>query len=154
MGICLLAPVPAILLRSAMVTCRAQGRVAFGTNAISPFDRIEAEFGPGIPVIIVPTLNSGDPDGFSRRTFGARYFGYVKGNKRTGLHPNPELRPERVFVPKDPDTPAIGYWEVADLALHDRRVEITTLTALGKKTPLPSSYSFQGPLLVTAPSLE
>jgi hypothetical protein len=61
MGIGILAPVPAVLLPSAIETCEREGRVAFGTNAIDLFLKINEQYGSDLPVIIQPTVGYGEP---------------------------------------------------------------------------------------------
>ena len=151
MGIVIYAPVPAVLLRSALETCKGEGRVAFGTNAQQLFEEIDNEFGPGLPVIILPTVHDGDPEGFGKVSFGATYIGYEKATDK-GVHKNPTVRPSAVFNPKDLDTPWLGFWEVKDLHQLAGRVAPDTLTARGKKTHLPKTFVPHGPLLVKAPS--
>jgi hypothetical protein len=149
MGIAIYAPVPAVLLRSALETCNAKGRVAFGTNAQQLFEEIDSEFGPGLPVIIYPTIHYGDPHGVGKLSFAATYIGFEKANDK-GLHKNSTVRPSAVFDPKEPDTPWLGFWEVKDLHPLAARVAPGTLTAKGKKTHLPKMFVPHGPLLVNA----
>ena len=92
MEIAIYAPVPAVLLRSARETCKCVGRVAFGTNSQQLFEEIDSEFGPGLPVIIHPTVRYGDPDGLGKLTFGATYIGYERANNK-GVHKVPTVRP-------------------------------------------------------------
>jgi hypothetical protein len=62
MGIGILAPVPASIIRSAQDTCAAEGRVAFGSGAWDVFEKANREYGEGIPVLIYHTHHEGDPD--------------------------------------------------------------------------------------------
>src|SRR5271167_3728425 len=64
----ILAPVPAVILKSALKTCSREGRVAFGTNAGELFARIEEGYG-SVPVLIYPTRFFGDPDGLCTPAF-------------------------------------------------------------------------------------
>lgn len=52
--------------------------------------------------------------------------------------------------PEDPDTPVYGFWEISNFQLMPNQVALGSLRAVGKKTPLPATYKFHGPLLVVA----
>jgi hypothetical protein len=149
MGIGLLAPVPAVHITSAIETYRRAGRVAFATNAIDVFAKIDEEYGAGIPVIIQPTVRYGDPKGYARSSFGATYDRFVTAD-RSGRHPDPAVRPDSALNPQDPDTPVLGFWEIVELRQLPSRIAFSTLTAKGKKTPLPKTFILHGPILVTA----
>ncbi|MCJ2086452.1 hypothetical protein MKK88_10670 [Methylobacterium sp. E-005] len=149
MGVAILAPVPAVIIDSAMETCAREGVVAFGTNAFEVFHRVEEEYGTGIPVIIKPTSRYGDPKGYARMSFSGKFERFTKAD-RQGLHPEPEKRPAVTLSPEDPDTPVYGFWEISNLRLMPNQVSMGSLRAVGKKTPLPATYKFQGPLLVVA----
>jgi hypothetical protein len=153
MAICIYAPVPAVLLQSALETCEREGRVAFGTNAQQLFEDIDADFGPRIPVIIHPTVHYGDPKGFGKLSFAATYIGFEKADHK-GLHKTSAVRPNAVFDPKDPDTAWLGFWEVEDLHMLTKRVGPETLIARGKNKHLPKTFVPHGPLLVDAPFLD
>lgn len=69
MGVAILAPVPAVIIDSAIETCAREGVVAFGTNAFEVFHKVEEEYGTGMPVIVKPTPQYGDPKGYARMNF-------------------------------------------------------------------------------------
>jgi hypothetical protein len=149
MGVAILAPVPAVIIDSALETCTREGVVAFGTNAFEVFHRVEEEYGPGRPVIIKPTPRHGDPRGYARMTFSGLFERFTKAD-RQGLHPEPAKRPAVTLNPEDADTPVYGFWEISNFQLMPNRVSLVSLRAVGQKTPLPATYKFQGPLLVVA----
>jgi hypothetical protein len=93
-GVGILAPIPAVILKSAFDTCAKAGRVAFGTNAWELFEKIEHEYGSGLPVLIYPTHFFGDPDRLCTPAF-ASFRGIFVGTRTPlgGKHPNPALRP-------------------------------------------------------------
>lgn len=156
MGIGILAPVPATILRSAQVACDAQGRVAFGSKAWELFNKIDTEYGQNIPVLIYPTPNHGDPDrlcdpGFA--TFRGNYLGTKLA--QAGKHPDPSVRPMVTVEGPEIDTQWAFFWEVSNLVQVSKqdRVAITSLTAEGQKKPLTNKFVLKGPMLVKAPFL-
>jgi hypothetical protein len=133
--------------------CEREGRVAFGTNAFEFFMKLEREDRPELAVVIQPTLRYGDPDNYGKLTFQGTYIGFVMADNR-GLHPNPAVRPGIVFDSRDPDTAAIGFWEVKNLHVLPARIAAETMTAAGKKTHLPRDFVPHGPLLIKAKFLD
>jgi hypothetical protein len=149
LGIGILAPVPAVLLRSALETCQEHGLVGFGTNAVEFFEELDAE----LPVVIYPTVHYGDPEGYGRYSFQGTYTDVERADEK-GLHRNPRVRPAKVFDAKEPDTPWRGFWHVKDLCKLTTRIPVEKLTALNKKTHLPKGFVPDGPLLVKADFLD
>jgi hypothetical protein len=95
-------------------------------------------------------LNSGSTSkGYARKSFSATFVGFQKANDQ-GLHPDPAKRPAVTLSLEDPDTPAMGFWEVSDLQEMPKKVPLGSMRAEGKKTPLPSTYKLHGPLIVVA----
>lgn len=122
MRIGILAPVPAVLPKSALDTCAAMGKVAFGTNAWELFATIDAEYGDGLPMLIYPFHHRGDPDklcdpGFA--SFRGAYVGSVR--PRRIKHPNPAVRPAVTVEGEEPDTGWAIFWEVGSLATAEIR---------------------------------
>ena len=156
MGIGVLAPVPAIFMKAAQVTCAVQGRVAFGSEAWDVFSRTNKIYGSGIPVLICPTAHHGDPDHIARpgyATFRATYLGTTSA--QAGKHPNPAIRPAATIAGAGADTRWSFFWEVSDLVQLEKQdhVAITSLTAEGQKKPLSNRFVLHGPMLVKASSL-
>lgn len=79
MGVRLLAPVPAVLLKTALETCLAQGRVAFGTNAWKVFSKLASEYGAPLPVLIYATHHYCHPDRFCNPSFATFRGIYGRG---------------------------------------------------------------------------
>jgi hypothetical protein len=149
MGVGILAPVPAILLKSATETCAAVGRVAFGTEAWEFFAKVNEEYGQGLPVLIYPTPRYGDPDKLcdpGKVAFCGVYLGLTPA--RAGKHPNPAVRPSATIN----DTGWTCFWEVSDLVHIPKqdRVTITSLTAEVQRKPLSIGFVPHGPMLVKA----
>ena len=153
MGVGLLAPVPAILLRSALETCAAQGKVAFGTDAFEMFAKLDQQFGESVPVLIYPTGQHGDPDGLCTPGF-VSYRATYRGTQQAwkGKHPTPTLRPTATVEGDQQDSKWALFWEVNDLVRLSKidRVPVSELTAEGKKKALPRMFVLHGPMLVTA----
>lgn len=154
MGVGILAPVPASIMRSALGTCAAEGKVAFGSGAWEVFERANQEYGEGIPVLIYPTHHDGDPDkvcvpGFV--PFRAIYLGTTPATK-LGMHPNPAVRPAITINGPSADTASSFFWEVSDLKQLSppERIAITSLTAEGQKKPFTNKFTLHGPILVKA----
>ena len=156
MGVGLLAPVPAIFLKSALDICAAQDKVAFGTNAFEAFAKLDEQYGGGIPVLIYPTGQHGDPDGFCTPGF-ASFRAVYCGTQQAwhGKHPAPALRPVAAVEGDQQDTAWAVFWEVSGLVRLPKadRVPIPKLTAEGKKKTLPLGFVLHGPMLITAPFL-
>lgn len=156
MGVGLLAPVPAVILKSALATCSAQGCVAFGTNAWELFVKIDQEYGADLPVLIYPTPRYGDPDHLCAPGFAA-FRGIYRGTQqpRGGKHPKPALRPATTVDGEEPDTGWALFWEVTDLVQLSKadRIAITSLTAEGQNKALANGFVPHGPMLVKAPFL-
>jgi hypothetical protein len=157
MGIGILAPVPATIMRSAMDTCTVEGRVAFGSDAWDVFDRANREYGEGIPVLIYPTHRYGDPDKLCDPGFvplRADYFGTTPATK-AGKHPNPAVRPQITISGRSADSAWTIFWEVRNLIQvpKSNRIVITSLTSEGQKKPLGNGFVPHGPMLVKAPFL-
>lgn len=152
MGIGILAPVPASILRAAQKICAEVGRVAFGSNAWV-FSKIGSEYGVNLPALIYPTRVYGDPDylcdpGFA--TFRAIYLGAT--NSHAGKHADPAIRPAPTIEGYDSDAPWAFFWEVSALAELPKRerVAVTSLIAEGQTKPLPKGFVPHGPTLVKA----
>jgi len=155
MGIAILCPVPAALLKSALATCDEKGRVAFGTNAFDVFKRAEQLYGSPLPALIYPTIHYGDPDGLSApgyACFRATYLCLQRAD-RNGRHPDPSVRPAATVSGSDSDTPWQFFWEVEGLQKLPaaQRIAITTLMAEGQNKPLPKAYVPHGPTIVKVP---
>ena len=152
MGVAILAPVPADLLKSALETCALKGRVAFGTDAYDVFAKVHADYGSPLPVLIYPTVHYGDPDGMSRGGYACLLASYLKLTQadKFGRHPDPSIRPLVTIVGSTPDTAWQYFWEVEDLQhlATSQHVAVTTLTAIGKRTHLPMGYVPRGPIIV------
>lgn len=156
MGVGLLAPVPAIFMASALQTCEAHGRVAFGTNAFEVFAKLDLEYGEGLPVLIYPTGHHGNPDGICEPGYANFRAVYRKTQSASrGRHPTPALRPASTVQGDQADSAWAMFWEVGDLVRLSKadRVPIISLTAEGKKKALPAGFVPHGPMLVTAPFL-
>ena len=153
MGVGILAPVPANILKSAQQTCAAADRVAFGSNAWEVFNKTSLEYGSGLPVLIYPTQHYGDPDRLCDPgyiTFRATYLGTKLA--QGGKHPDPAVRPSITLEGLEADTPWAMFWEVADLVQLSKedRIAITSLTAESQKKPLMKGFVPHGPMLVKA----
>ena len=153
MDVALLAPVPAILMRSAIDICATKGTVAFGTNAFEVFAKLDEQYGEGVPVLIYPTGQHGDPDGVcspGSASFRAVYRRTQQAWR--GKHPAPELRPATTIGGDQQDTNWALFWEITSLVHLSKadRIPITKLTAEGKKKTLPFGFVLHGPTLVTA----
>ena len=153
MGVAILAPVPATILRAAQETCAASGRVAFGSNAWEVFNKATLDYGHGLPVLIYPTHHYGDPDrlcdpGYA--TFRATYLGTKLA--QGGKHPDPAVRPIVTVEGLAADTAWALFWEVGDLVQLAKadRIGIISLTAEAQKKPLAKSFVPHGPMLVKA----
>jgi hypothetical protein len=153
MGVGILAPVPATILRSAEDTCAAVGRVAFGSEAWEVFNRADLEYGTGLAVLIYPTQHYGDPNqlcdpGYA--CFRAVYLGTKPS--RAGRHPDPSARPPATIHGPDADTAWPLFWEVSNLVPLSKRdrVAIVSLTAERQKKPLGNGFVPHGPMLVKA----
>ena len=152
MGVGILAPVPAVHLKSALLTCEAMGRVAFGSEAWEVFDKASTGYGSGLPVLIYATPHHGDPDHLSDAgyvRFRATYFGTKLA--QAGTHPDPSIRPSTTLGP-DGDGRWSFFWEVSSLKHlpSPERIAIMSLTAAGQKKPLTNKFTLHGPMLVTA----
>lgn len=153
MGVCLLAPIPAIFMESALRTCEAQGCVAFGTNAFEVFAKLDEEYGEGVPVLIYPTGHHGNPHGICDPGYANFRAVYRKAQPAwRGRHPTPALRPAATVEGDQADSAWAMFWEVSDLVQLSKadRVPITGLTAEGKTKALSTGFVPHGPLLVTA----
>jgi hypothetical protein len=153
MGVGILAPVPANILRSAQDTCAAVGRVAFGSKAWEVFNKADLEYRYALPVLIYPTQHFGDPDKLcdpGKATFRAVYLGTKTA--RGGAHPDPAVRPPATMHGPDADTAWPLFWEVSNLVhlSRDNRIAIVSLTAEGQKKPLVNGFVPHGPMLVKA----
>jgi hypothetical protein len=149
MGIAILAPVPAILLKSATDTCAAVGRVAFGTEAWEFFAKVNEEYCEGLPVLVYATPRYGDPDKLcdpGKVTFRGVYLGLTRA--QAGKHPNPAVRPSATIN----DTDWACFWEVSDLVHLSKqdRIAVTSLAAEAQKKPLSNGFVPHGPMLVKA----
>jgi len=151
MGIAVLAPVPASILKSAIETCVTAGRVAFGSKVWNVFDKATTEYGKGIPVLICPTGRKDDPDELCPSVgyvnFRSLYLGTVQAV--AGRHPNPDVRPSATISDTDDWD---FFWEVSNLhklAKQDQ-IAITDLISEGNGKPLTKSYPLYRPILVTA----
>jgi hypothetical protein len=155
-GVCLLAPVPARFLKSALTVCSERGRVTFGTDAWEVFGKLDEEYGTGIPVLIYPTHPDHDPDKFCDPAYVRFQAVYDRTQKsKGGKHPNPMLRPSGTIGGEEPDTSWALFWEVTELKhlSKDSRIAITSLTAEGQKKSLPAGFVPHGPMLVKTPFL-
>jgi hypothetical protein len=153
LGIALLAPVPARFLKSALVVCADQGRVAFGTAAWELFSKVDDEYGAGIPVLIYPTHPDHDPDHLCTPSFVGFRAAYSHMQKsKVGKHPIPALRPIGTVDGDEPDTGWALFWEVTELARlpKESRIAITSLTGEGQNKPLSAGFVPHGPMLVKA----
>jgi hypothetical protein len=145
MGVGILAPVPAVHLKSALETCAKHGRVAFGSDAWEFFAKASLEYGEGIPVLIYASPSFGDPDKLATPGavgFCGTYLGTEKA--RAGKHPNPELRPATTVT----DTAWAVFWELGGLVqlAPSECIILSQFTAIGQKKPI--SMPPRGPLLV------
>ena len=153
MGVGILAPVPAIILMSAVKTCAATGRVAFGSDAWTLFDKANRQYGEGLPVLIYPTQHYGDPAKLCAPgyvTLWGTYLGMTLA--KAGKHPNPAMRPLATIEQHSADTAWAVFWEVGDLVQLPKQdwVAITSLTAEGQARPLVTGFLPHGPMLVKA----
>lgn len=122
-GIALLGPVPCAHIAEALVTCKQQGRVAFGTAIKGLFidkDGVTPLILSGLRVLIhASQTDGGKPE--TRKFFKgpkATYQGTFirwRDANNAGKHPDPAVRP----VSTGDDTPFMGFYEVADLAPCD-----------------------------------
>ena len=143
MTVAILAPAPAILIKSALETCATAGVAAFGAKAREFFDKVDKDYGAGIRVIIFPTVTYGDPVGFGRKSFSATYLRFQEATAQA-MHPEPHKRPARALSPEDPDTAAHGFWEVSGLEEMPKKAPLGGMTALGKKPRCRRRSSFMG----------
>ena len=156
MGVGLLAPVPAIFMRSAMNTCAERGTVAFGTNAFEVFAKLDEQYGEGMPVLICPTGQHGDPDRVCTPGFASFRAVYRRTQQAwRGKHPTPAFRPAATVEGDQQDSTWAVFWEVSSLIQLPiaNRIPVAKLTAEGKKRALPFGFVLHGPTLVTAPFL-
>jgi hypothetical protein len=156
MGVGILAPVPANILKSALETCADAGRVAFGSNAWEVFNRLDLEYGEGLPVLIYATHHYGDPDKLCDVGY-ANFHGVYLRTKlaQGGKHPNPSVRPIVTVEGPAADTPWAFFWAISDLVQLGKheRVAIASLTAEGQKKSLANGFVPHGPMLVKAQTL-
>ncbi|UYW31257.1 hypothetical protein [Methylorubrum extorquens] len=82
MSVGILAPVPAITIDSALETYHRVGVVAFATNAVSVFVKINEKYSTNLPVIIQPAARYGDPKGYARRHLVGEFTGFTRANNR------------------------------------------------------------------------
>jgi hypothetical protein len=152
-GVGLLAPVPAVILKSALATCSAEGCVAFGTNACEVFVKLDLEYGAGLPVLIDPTPRYRDPNHLCAPGFWNFRGIYSRTQRpRGGKHPNPALRPAATVEGDEPDTGWALFWEIAELVQLPKadRIAITSLTADGQKKAVANGFVPHGPMLAKA----
>ena len=150
MGVALLAPVPSMHLKSAMETCVRRGKVAFGSMKTDVFEKLDLEFGFGVPVYICASTHWGKPHDYavSGKTSLQGVLCNVELADPQGQHPNAIYRPPSTFE----GTLEIWwcFWEVSDLVVLPREdcIPLTKFTALGKTKPLPFGFVPPGPMIV------
>jgi hypothetical protein len=153
MGVGILAPVPAVHLKSALDTCAAAGRVAFGSDAWEVLQRAGKNYGEGISVLIYPTHHHGDPDRLSDPGY-VNFRGVFHGITMAhgGKHPDPTIRPRTTIEGRSSDTAWAMFWEVSDLVhlSKEDRIAITDLTAERAHKPFVKGFVPLGPMLVKA----
>ena len=153
MGIGILTPVPVVHLKSALDTCAAVGRVAFGSNAWKLLQQADEKYGEGIPVLMYPTHHHGDPDRLSDPGY-VNFRGVFHGITMAhgGKHPDPTIRPRTTIEEATHDTAWAMFWEVSDLVhlTKEDRIAITDLTAEGGHKPFVKGFVPLGPMLVKA----
>lgn len=112
---CLLCPVPAVHVPSALETCAREGRVAFGSSAVDVLLPLSSAV--DTRVWIAASSTDAPKDGVPGVEIGkvvlmGRLVSITPAIRR-GAHPNPELRP--VSTRTDNESTFRLYWEVSDL---------------------------------------
>lgn len=106
----LLAPVPLLHLRAAISVVNEHGKVAFGSNSIDLFEKMESEM-IGDVYIYASHSQAEDESGRNEQFWHAKYVGHVIANDH-GKHPQGDtFRPATT----DTDTAFLLFWEVKDL---------------------------------------
>lgn len=82
------------MIDSALENYHRVGVVAFSTDAISVFGKIDEQHGTNLPVIIQPTARYGDPTGYARRHLVGASTRFTRANNRD-LHPDAVKRASR-----------------------------------------------------------
>lgn len=142
----LLAPVPAVMLPSAMGIFAARGRVAFGSNAWDVLSRLT---GQETEVWIVATASDAPAAGVPGWTIGKIVLrGVLAGVTRSvrGRHPDPAIRPAAALTPDE--FRYDQFWEVAELQRLD-----PPLSPIGLRTRQNAALARipQGPILIRDP---
>lgn len=143
----LLAPVPAVILPSAVETHENAGRVAFGSNAFDVLSKLRDQ---EVTVWIVATAADAPAGGVAGFPVGkvvlkGRLAGIVDGDRR-GLHPDPALRPAATL--NDAEWHYGLFWEVAEMQrLVPSRAVAGLVSAQGVKLVRPP----HGPLPIRDP---
>ncbi|MBK3403875.1 hypothetical protein H0176_24670 [Methylorubrum populi] len=94
MSVGTLAPVPAIMIDSALETHHRFGVAAFATNAVSVFVKTSEKYSANPPVIIQPAARYGDLKGYARRHLVGEFIGFTRANNRD-QHPDAVKRASR-----------------------------------------------------------
>lgn len=147
--VALLSPVPLDHLSDGVDVCTRRGKVAFGSQAWSVFDKFENLGGIGAPVLIYvshPTVHLG-----AVVSWVARYLGYVESVG--GRHPDKM----RYRPPSCREEDKGGYWagfyEVERLRRLDEaeQMRISTLRNPGNRA-FKAGFVPEGPTIIALPT--
>lgn len=145
----LLASVPLVHLRSGLLVCRREGRVAFGTRAVDVVREFERTAGRGAPVLIYASLPDRHLGPYV--SWGAR-FDRLTVALLDGSHPDGDRYrpPSTQDVGEDRPGPHqwLGFWQVTDLRELSTE-EYVPLSALRN----PSGHRFSHYFVPDGPTL-
>lgn len=152
----ILAPVPEIHLISGQETLAQLSnepnteivKLAFGSMAFEVFRQIdELRKSQSVEVFIYASDSTADQPLHTQASWHGVYIGHVPS--RNGRYPgNKKFRPPSTLT--DKPTWAV-FWEVQELELLEKPIEIASLKGLHKKSHYSSRFSPEGPLLIEYP---
>ena len=156
MGLGVLAPVPSVLIRDALITCAAQGRVAFGSDATEFRSSALAKHRIGTRVLIYISQNTDPKIPGGHATLDGVLIGFAEPNG-LGRHKKPQFRPANAIDENDPayDRQWTFFWEISGLSVTSpfRLADLMTDPLKGKPAKLGKFYVPRGPILVQSPDL-
>ena len=150
MGIAILAPVPCVHLARGLDTCVAQGRVAFGSNAVEVFldKHGTCAIPEGSRVFIAttrPQYGNGHLHSPGKAAFEATFVQWTPADNR-GKHLDQILRPSSTLN----DTDFIGFWEVSGLQALLKPIPFSSFADASTGAPL-KMINLLGPRKVELP---
>lgn len=157
----LLVPVPERHLISGLEAIAAQldsdklppdqsPKVALGSMDFEVFGEVEKlRTGKAVEVMIYATEAKGDQPLNPQATWRGTYVGYV--GSRRGRYPGQSIyRPQSALT--DPPTWAV-FWEMQELELLKKPVQIGHLRGKNKKTNYPPRFIPEGPVIIEYPAI-